>query len=534
MTGKINIYYIEDNPKPEDTLIKDLEYHFPDEDLFNLFIFQHPNDLYEYLKSVGKLNKQLLAESCPESIPSIVIFDYQMSDNLSFEDPGSFVYSKPNHLKYLKSKNISLLLKDKFEEELKQISLMIEEPVFNQETYKKYYDFSKDYFLDFKQNKGNDEFGLFMGVSLLKEFEITPIFCQPSTRAKSNKDDLSKAAKFYEWINSVNIGKSVGENITSKKWEDLMPAALLGLRERIKSQIKNRVISPNYSILKEFVSDDFKLSQDTVLEFTTGYGKIEMNLNALFYDKQGASQTNAINSWSEELLENINTKTFDKAKEISETLINAYRGENLIRQRDKLSLLILRSENDTLSESETKELESLFNIFGINNSTIKNYFDKKKKNNEITKNIIDFREYAEMDVALKRLIVLFTDIRLHKLWSNYIKNNSESKIETDILEKYFERPISKDLEYALFPIPKNPLVLFHHQDLANDDVKKKIPNIKNKDTFVKTFKDYFGDVNYQNNSPFFKNISSKEQSFCASFSLEVELSKEHWPNYLKH
>ncbi|MEP5338122.1 MAG: hypothetical protein ABJL44_15465 [Algibacter sp.] len=532
MTNKINIFYIEDNPKPEDILIRDLEY--PDSELFNLFIFQHPIDLYEYLQSIGKLNTNTLASDCPEAIPSIVIFDYQMSDNLIFNEPGSFKYTNTNHLRFLKTKNISLLLKNKFVEQLSDNKLLIEEEDFSDTSiYRQYYDFSTDFKLNFKANKGDDEFGLFMGISLLKQFENIPIFCQPATSAKSDKKNLSKSAKFYEWINSVNTGKSTGKNISDKDWDKLLNASLFGLRDRIRYQVEKGIITPNYNELKEFISDDFNLKPQSSFHFSSQYGDRKLNLNSLFYDKDKKSISSAIKKWSRSLLSAVDIKSFETAKEKSKELIDAYKGGNLIRQRNRLSYLILKNGNKDLAENEIIELENLKSKFGINNTVVDNYFSKKKKNTGINNEVKEFRNYSNYDSFTQRLIVLFTDIRLHKLWGNYVENNRNSSIATDILSKYSDAPTTTDLIYALFPIPKNPLILFHHQDLANEELKNKIPNIKNKDTFHKALKDQLGKDYYQNTSPFFNNLNSIEKSFCLSLILELELAEKYQPEYLK-
>lgn len=536
--NKINIFWIEDNPKLEDVTIDRFEKRsLPNKDLFSISLFQHPIEVLEYIK----LNSQLksdgshksIAEKCSDVIPDIIVFDYKLSDNFIGNHPGSFYYRKPKELEFLKRKSASIKLKAHFKALEGQTLFLEREDVAEGELDNELLDFD---YLSFSKFQGmNDEFGLYCGITLLKEFEDSITHAIPSTKNFNDKELLSATSKFYEWINSARDNYALNEkNVESKLWRDILGAALPQLRKRINFQITQGKIIPNITQLMRFANGN---TDEGFFEFSSAYGFRKLPLAGLFADALKAQEkAESIVRFAKTILFNYkNAKVYSDAVKSSETLINGYRNKVVVDNRLKLSELTVKSCNgQKLTASEKKELDNLLTEFGIGKVQLKNAIDNKRADTQNIKNhVVDFRqEKSDNDLQLNRLIVLFTDLRMHLHWQTFCLKTRSSKMSYEaaqIISLLNGRPTIADLRAALFPIPLNPLVLPYHRHLLVDKKFKRKDPFETWDTPVG---EHMGDHAILSKTEYPMNLSGGEVKLGECFAVEIGLKTEFWPKWL--
>lgn len=284
--------------------------------------------------------------------------------------------------------------------------------------------------------------------------------------------------------------------------------------------------------------DDKKNTLDNKQEnrfftFQSAYGVRHLPLDGLFIDEPTDSRNSKIKEWVNKLLKNFKAEAYAIAKDASTKLIEAYQAIPVIKNRIRLSELAVKlCNNETLDFKDKEEIGKLKAEFGINDVQITNCLSNgDAENSNLIYKVIEYREVKTNDNETNRLIVLFTDLQIHRVWQNFCKMNENIVLDGQISTLLKSRPTLDDLRAALFPIPKNPLVLPYHYHLLADKAK-----FKSKDAFDiwdkhigRDMKDGKG-IFYKTDYP--KGLSVGEKQIGKSFALDIGLESKYYPNWL--
>lgn len=364
---KINIFWIEDNPiqgeidEVDGIKFPSFDVNIVDKECLSFKLFQHPMEVKEYLSMIFELNKKGLSnELCEKSItaiPDIVVFDYKLSDNFSTNNRNSLQYSKEAHYKFLCSYSAALELKNSFNEVFKNNVLFIESDAVKEGNYSSD-EFKNELQLEVDINNIDDEFGLYSGLSIIREFKDYVTFGVPATLNKPISA-LSENSLFYEWLNSYDL-KDAFERTEreSKSWDHILKFALPLLRKRIETQISTGKIIPSYSQLNQL--SKLPIPEARIFSFESVYGKRDLPLDGLFEKYQKAIIDKNISVWAEILLSKLplSNDIIKKSKETATTLWNVFKSDmehRVILSDYTYRLLMLdNSESSHLNEIKMK------------------------------------------------------------------------------------------------------------------------------------------------------------------------------------
>lgn len=356
--NSINIYWIEDNPIQDDILIKD-GVKYPSfkisggQGLFSFKLFQHPLEVREYLSMIEAINNQGLAknlgEKCCRAIPDIIVFDYKLSDNFTTSNPSALQYNRHGQASFLREHSASLELKECFKKEFSERELFIERADVIEGNY------NSD---EFQSALGidvftlDDEFGLFAGIAVVREFKDYITLGIPATFNKADKKAMSQNSLFYEWLNSYDIEDAIQRpDKGSKNWDDILKFALPLLRKRIETQIRTGKVTPHYY---QLINLSNGTSEDNIISFTSAYGERHLPLDGLFLDKK---QT--VEDWASGLIDSLPTSSevIAKAVKVSDHLWDIYCKKFV--DRIDLSDYKFRETRGGLDAEEKKKFETL-------------------------------------------------------------------------------------------------------------------------------------------------------------------------------
>lgn len=349
---KINIFWIEDNPVQSNTFEVD-GVKFPsfaitlgDKALFSFRLFQHPVEVYEYLLLVNELNERGLAArmggECWAALPDVVVFDYKLSDNFSTTNlRGGILYLDEASHKFLQEHSVSMELKKSFADEFAGRKLFIEREDVQEGNY------NSDEFKDAINAKSvsnlDDEFGLYAGIAIIREFKDYITIGVPATLNKTDKSVISANSLFYEWLNTYDIKDAIERpDRGGKKWDDILQFALPLLRRRIEKQVKTGKVTPSYD---QLVALSRGGSEEGVFSFHSAYGERHLPVAGLFIDK---SETAA--EWAVKLLEQLpeNNPDIHRAVGVSDELWGVFCED--FGKRIDLSDYTFRKDNLTADE----------------------------------------------------------------------------------------------------------------------------------------------------------------------------------------
>lgn len=570
----ITILLIEDNPAQEGIKAKDLKYRGSDigslddnidvpginfkkkgnKELHNLFILkvlQHPEEIKEFISNcLEKEDKEgsVALGGVAGIVPEIVVFDYKLYNNIEInsesDDQGevkrhikywssfqklrehynpNFLFNKEQHLE--KKENENYTVKDFIERINKDQNI-----TGNEAWYK----------LDEKRLK-EDDLGLYAGVEITRLFRNHASIGIPATSNKENIKNLHTFSKFYEWVNDYDLGTMFSrEERGNKDWDSVITAAVKQLRIRIETQLKSYKITLNLTQILAWSNEhpteqEKQIINERNFTFQSAYGVRNLSLDGLFIDVEADKRDVAIKLWVNGLLKNIKGDSYATAKDASTKLIEAYQAVPVIRNRVSLSELAVKlCNNETLSSKDNKNLQDLLVEFGIGKPQITNCINNMKADGDnLTNKVVEYREVKAGTNEENRLIILFTDLQLHKVWQNFCKMNENALLDGQISAFLKSPPTLDDLRAALFPIPKNPLVLPYHYHLLNDKNK-----FKSKDPFDVWDKHLGRDMDndkgifYKSEYP--KNLTNGEKQLALSFSLDIGLEIKYQPSWLKN
>lgn len=559
----ITILLIEDNPAQEGFKAKDLKSRginigllddnidvpgicFIKEDskelhsLFVLKVLQHPEEIKEYIANcLEKEDKEgsVALGKIEGIIPEIVEFDYKLSDNFQINSENKNIkywssfkqlreYYNPNflfggvlHLE--KKENQNYTVKDFIE----RLNPQKNGVTGNEDWYKK----------DVADlTNRDDELGLYAGVEITRLFRDHVCIGIPATFNFNLRERLHAFGKFYEWINEYDLGTMFSrEERGSKDWDSVISAAVKQLRTRIEIQLLSNKILLNLSQLLEYAETIPTKQEDRIFTFQSAYGERHLPLDGLFIDVEKNEREASIKKWISTLLNNFKTEAYKTSKDASTKLVEAYQAIPVIKNRIRLSELAVKLCNsETLDCTEKNEIEKLKAEFGINDTQIDNCIKNgPAENSNLINKVIEYREVKTNDNETNRLIVLFTDLQVHRVWQNFCEINKNAVLDVQISTLLKSRPTLDDLRAALFPIPKNPLVLPYHYHLLSDKSK-----FKSKDAF-EVWDTHLGKNKLNNNALFPKTEYPKglnigEKQLCKSFALDIGLDNNYYPNWL--
>lgn len=512
--NKITVFWIEDNPiQTNEEEINGKKYpKFLHTDCFTYCIFQHPKQVDEYLSMISKLNGNTssLAKKCQGALPDIVVFDYKLSEAFK-NNTNALSYTDDDHYAYLISKSASHKLKETFDNLFKTQELFLDTNDVRSGLY-----MADKFKSELKAEKmlPDDEFGLYCGIAIIREFKEYITVGVPATINKADKTTMSYNSLFYEWLNSYDLKGAIERPIPAEKdkikdWTYILNFSAELLRKRIETQIGLSKITINLPQLMKCAETIPKTLEQRIFTFESIYGERHLPLDGLFIDVDIENRDQAILEWikgkdeqypgllgilasatkidvpeinnaklkykeiydtyKEKFLERILLSDFSKRE--MENILGNYK-----ELFDKLKLKYSIAENGEIHEDHLCSIERLFN-----NKELK---ESQKKQQEF------------------RLTVLML---MTKLWIDHQFGNADNSEISLTKEDYY---------YVLNPIVNapgsvsNPLTLLMHSD---------IPGSTFMDSFQKFLKRSYANIPESDWSNFKSWIKPGEQIFLKAF-----------------
>ncbi len=569
--SRINILWIEDNPllseriannghdgtekvkkAGKDFIIPSMKSLKNDSNHFNLKILQHPEEIKEYLAMCSKVVETKGANYLSHAdgvIPDIVVFDYMLNENFTTSTKNSISYAtvmKP--IREMFNPTYSFLKKeydDIFGNYVlfpERSSNYTDEILFRQINYDKGHRLAKTIEKDIANTK-DDEFGLYAGVLIVRFFKEYVTCGLPATFNKKDRGSLQPTAKYFEWLNGYDLESALQrENKGNKNWKNILSDGAALLRKRIESQLATGKIMIAYSHLNELSKE--KLPGERVFTFESIYGSKNLPLDGLFIDVGKNERDATINEWAKVLLGVYASKSgfkfneYEKAKDISLSLIKQYQANEEVDKRDKLSELVVKLILGNLSAEEDKTLQDLMSHFGVSDRAIKLFMEgQDAENSNLTKHDVDFRKLKTGLPKIDRLIVLFSDLWLHKVYQDFTKRAGKGEEQFYLINQLLERPGYNELRAVLFPIAKNPLVLPYHFMYLPEKYQETKSGKKKRDPFDSWDKHLgrdMGEFHIGPKTEYPANLSDPEKRVCLSFTNEIKLDKHFYPNWLNN
>lgn len=370
--SKITVFWIEDNPiiKNEET-IDGLKYpKFLHTENFNYFLFQHPKQVDEFLSMISEAAASsvtaYLAEKCPSALPDIVVFDYKLFDAFS-RNNNALQYANESHYAFLKEKSASHRLKETFDYLFKTKILFLDTEDVKNGRY-----MGDKFKAEFKADniQADDEFGLYCGITTIREFKEYITIGVPATINKVDKTTMSYNSLFYEWINSYDLKGAIerpAKEEEMKDWSKILDFSAVLLRKRIETKIQIGKATPDYSQLNALAES--KIPNERIFSFETIYGKRDLPLDGLFIDVTDiAEQNTKIAEWAKGILNKlpISNAIIKKADETTKTLWKAY--IDFFEDRIVLSDYTIRSSS--LNKVEQERLKGAKEKLGVNSDNL--------------------------------------------------------------------------------------------------------------------------------------------------------------------
>ena len=564
--NKIKILLIDDNPLSlmegggSEKFIPTLNAGFsnPEYDVnavnnnFELGWLQSPRDVVEF-RTLSEMMVQKKGEhSLIEKgfVPEIILFDYRLQEKIAkyievdYEEYKNII---PTHKLTLELNEKSHRFFDwdnetEYAEKTKELKTQYPNATSEQiSSLAKIYIKTKNYDkikLHEPSNFSNqkDDMGCYAGGVIALQFKEHPCIGTPIT-SKEGETDISNDALYFEWLLEKDFDNQFGKKYGKKPfWDIVIPNAVLLLRNRIQSLVVKDKITLNLTQLLAWTNEnptehEKQEREKRTFTFQSVYGVRHLPLDGLFIDVDANIRDATIKDWVGELIEMFEWEDYKVASEKSKNLLDAFKGE-LFEHRMKLSELAIRICNcEVLSQDDMKKLNDLLDEFGV-------VIDKTSLTSEtlskanLSKKVIDFRTETEsLTPQQKRLVVLFTDLRLHLVWQRFKTINQNSSYNPDILNLLISPPTKSELRAALFPVAKNPLILDYHRKQLSDE---SILNKNHFDAWEKAIGEHLGNDKIFSKKEYPINLKDGEIRLAKSFCLKNEVTNEHRPDWLKN
>jgi hypothetical protein len=354
--NEINIFWIEDNPI-QDAFVETASINYPSfrvtnhDHSFVFTLFQHPQEVREYLSMIHSLRRansvSVLAQKCSQAMPNIVVFDYRLSENFNTSNPTALQYNRPDQCLFIRKHSAAVRLKNAFPEQFGDRVLFSERPTVVDGNY------DPDEFRDEMQINTlplDDEFGLFSGISIVREFKDYVTVGVPATFNKADKADLSPNAAFFEWLNSYDIEEAIKRpQRGNKNWDDIAAFAIPLLQSRIAQQVQSGHVTVSYQQLLNMANGSNRLEY---LEIQSVYGEQLLPLDGLFL-----GDNDEMKSWASSLIRRLPPEHADvnNARNISKTIWHTY-VENF---EDRILLSDYAHRTTILNASEKTNFEDI-------------------------------------------------------------------------------------------------------------------------------------------------------------------------------
>lgn len=405
--NKITVFWIEDNPIQMNTEeINGKEYpEFLNCNFFNYFLFQHPKQVEEYLSMINVLDekKTYLAEKCPDALPDIVVFDYKLAEAFKY-NTNALRYSDDDNYNYLKSKSASHKLKVSFEALFKTQLLFLDKYEVRDGLY------MADKFkseIKAEQILPDDEFGLYCGLTIIREFKEYISVGVPATINKADKTTMSYNSLFYEWINNYDLKGAIERPVSTpdkiKDWFEILKFSAELLRKRILSQIKVSKVIPDYSQL--LALSEGNIPNNPIFSFETIYGKRNLPFDGLFFDKSNVSELREKDDF------------VDFLKKLKENY------NDLISKKEKLEKSIDKKSDK--KQNKIEQLNEILSLMGDLNTKIETLenFNKNERSIEIWRFANTILSWLPTNIS----IIKKANETATTLWNTYL-NEFEDRI----------------------------------------------------------------------------------------------------------
>lgn len=458
----INILWIEDNPLIEKFDFEDnikvpyfgLSGH--KEGKFRFNIMQHPVEVFEYLRmiSILKENRQAIETVNPaDCLFDLVVFDYKLFDNLNTTGGESLQYSFDKHLELIKKYSPSFRLKNQYKDLFPDFPLFMERTDVLDGNYS-----SAEFFRTAEMDGANamdDEFGLYCGLTLLRELKDIPVLGIPATLSKASRKNMSHNSQFYEWLNSFDLKSPISRsNQQSKNWDEILDFAL----SRFRIKIQDYINTDRVSVIQSEINQLIKLvgegvTKDIEFRYYGNFGVKELDLDGLFSDINNSEERKSeMLIWLRSINEYF-AKT-EKVKGIFDTLWNDYHQHFGTR---------ITISNYTLHPPDPeRDPEGLKRYADLKSQ----YIDRGEIKEEVRKSFDELVKDPSRDIAASRLLILMICTKLFIEHQHSILQNPIN-METGQINLALEED---DYYNALYPFTNsnssgdyNPLLLMMHK-----------------------------------------------------------------------
>jgi hypothetical protein len=311
--------------------------------------------------------------------------------------------------------------------------------------------------------KGDDNYGCFAGGLIFAAFSDHP--CGPVALTRKGDDKTAGTeASFFEWMleNEVH-GTFTKKGRASPQWRELIPDGITVLRSRIEELARGSLIRVSLDDLIALTDS----GKHEVLTIRSRYGLRRLPVRALFLDYKPSQRQDAARNWAAGVLDKIfsgteagfklTLKDFVEGRTLAQILWTAYDSDDFVR-RIRLSELLARDENHHAEKPTAEEQSEL--------EELKGYFDVDVEARKVCgANYVDIRNDHFTDRqkrwAVLIIIVLLLDrsakVR-NKLQAERIPAGKQSGNDYSICQ-----PLqAADVYLALFPLPREPLILPFH------------------------------------------------------------------------
>lgn len=243
-----------------------------------------------------------------------------------------------------------------------------------------------------------------------------------------------------------------------RSWEKMLPAAVKHLRGRIIDLYKRKEIVISITDLMALANEKAETLHER-LTIRSPYATRRLPIHGLFCDVPKENRIQEAQSWADGLLKylQVDHAELEKAKEFLEKLWAAYMNDDLVDDRERLSLLESKVLSGKASREELLEHTKLFKTFDV-------VIDKSGKKNCTSESCIELRwgEYSNTVRRWTALLMIFRLLgRLVKIRNEVIEsiqNTLTTKINCNIDPAFF----LADFYYGMFAVAKNPIVFPWH------------------------------------------------------------------------
>lgn len=298
------------------------------------------------------------------------------------------------------------------------------------------------------QGESLDFDGLLLGLFYASLTYRHPVGFVPTThrytdlcRVTASVPELQALSERILGIHFDHVNKAM-----HRSWGNIINAGVASLRERMKVLCERKWCAFALNDLKALIENQ----DHQILRFYSPYSERSLPVQGLFVDKaDDKERNNYIRDWAKTMIDQLSSfDELDEAENLAERLWEKYDDTQLVSQREALSQAIANGV-----ETLPKKLEELFRpTSGPKAMCKQNCLDIRSERHSDS-----VRRQAALDIILR---LLKRCIKARKAVAKI--TTSENKMTSIMLSPDKPAINAEDVYLALFPVPKDPLVLPWH------------------------------------------------------------------------